>query len=289
MSKIEVNGINFHYWQTGEGPDIVMLHGLAGNLAVWHLRMVPRLRQNYRVTTYDLRGHGRTDAPPTGYTTRDMADDLVALMDALEIEKPLLVGHSFGADISLHTALVYPERADRLMLIEVNVPALVSLRKEDGWEGWRYWAETIEKYSGIKVPREKWTDIGYMVKMSAEVPIVYGPARGLPRKKDSVERLLYKTSVMEDYEVVGEMTLENLPSIPHPKLLIYDAASPYMHSYELLVDLLTNCEPILLPPSEHGHFSPLEQPDLLVERIESFYPAEHPAISRKEGALRDDG
>jgi pimeloyl-ACP methyl ester carboxylesterase len=274
MSKIEVNGNNFHYWQLGEGPDLILLHGLAGNLAVWHLKMVPELRKHFRVTTYDLRGHGRSDAPPTGYTTRDMADDLVGLMDALGIESAYLVGHSLGADIVLHTGLIYPERVRRMVLIEAGVPALVNIRKQQDWEGWRYWAELIEKFSGVKVPKEKWTDLGYMVKMTAEVPIIYGPARGLPRKKDGVERLLYQTSVMTDYEVVGELTLDNLPKIPHPKLLIYDGGSPYMHSYEVLEKLLTNCQPILLPPSENGHFGPLEQPELIVERIFGFFPAD---------------
>ncbi len=274
MSKINIDGIDFHYWQVGSGPDIVMLHGLAGNLAVWHLKMVPILRQHYRVTTYDLRGHGRSDAPPTGYTTRDMAHDLIALMDALGIEKAYLAGHSFGADIALHTALLFPERVRRLMLIEVNIPALVKLRKAEDWEGWRFWAETIERYTGMQVPREHWRDIGYMVKMSAEVPVVYGPAKGLPRKKDSVERLLNETTMMSDYEVVNEMTLENLATIPHPKLLIYDKGSPYIHSYEVLEGLLTNCEPILLPAAEHGHFSPLDQPDLLAEHIRSFFPTD---------------
>lgn len=270
MPKVLANGINLHYWRVGEGPDVVMLHGLSGNLAVWHLKMVPILRRAYRVTTYDLRGHGRSDAPPTGYTTHDMAEDLRGLMDALEIERAHLIGHSLGADIALHLALLYPERADRLVLVEAGIPALINLRKGPDWEGWRYWAELIEEYTGIKVPREKWSDLGYMVRMSAEVPIVYGPARGLPRKKDSALRLLNETTMMRDYEVVGELTLENLAKIPHPKLLIYDEDSPYIETYEVIRDLLINCTPILFPASEYRHFSPLEQADLLLEHMEVF-------------------
>jgi len=270
MSKIFANGLNFHYWRVGEGPDVVMLHGLTGNLAVWHLKMVPKLRRKYRITTYDLRGHGRSDAPPTGYTTRDMAEDLRGVMDALEIERVHLVGHSLGADISLHFALLYPDRAEKLVLIEPGIPALVNLRKDPNWEGWRYWAEMIEKYTGIKVPREKWTDISYMVKLSAEAPIIYGPARGRPRKKDVILRLLNETTMIQDYEVVGELTLENLAKIPHPKLLIYDQSSPYIGSYRVLRDVLMNCTPILFPASEHRHFSLLEQPDLVIEHMEAF-------------------
>ena len=54
MPKILANGINLHYLQVGCGPDIVMLHGLTGNLAIWHLKIVRQLQAQFRVTTYDL-------------------------------------------------------------------------------------------------------------------------------------------------------------------------------------------------------------------------------------------
>jgi len=271
MPKVLVNGINLHYWRVGEGPDIVMIHGLNGNLAVWHLKMVPELRKEYRVTTYDLRGHGRSDMPPTGYTTEDMAEDLRGIMAALGIERAHLVGHSLGADICLHCALLYPDRVEKMVLIEPAIPALVNLRKREDWEGWAYWAQMIEGFTGIQVPREKWNDIGYMIRLSVEVPIIYGPARGLPRKKEPVLRLLDTTTVVKDYEVVGDLTLENLAKIPHPKVLIYDGSSPYLGTYQVLRDLLINCTLVLFPPSKYQHFSPLEQPELVLEQIRALF------------------
>jgi len=241
MPKVAVKGINLHYWRVGEGPDIVMLHGLIGNLAVWHLKLVPELRREYCITTYDLRGHGRSDMPPTGYTTRDMAEDLLGLLDALEIERAHLVGHSVGADICLHFALLHPHRVEQIVLVEAGIPALSKLRKHDGWEAWAYWAKTLEEFTGVEVPRDRWTDIDYMVRRSVEVPIIFGFARGLPRKKEPVLRLLDTTTVVQDYEVVGELTLENLATLPHPKLLIYDSHSPYLGTYHVLRNLLLNC------------------------------------------------
>ena len=271
MSKVLVNEINFHYWRVGEGPDVVMLHGLNGNLAIWHLKMVPLLRREYRITTYDLRGHGRSDMPPTGYTTEDMAEDLRGIMDALGIERAYLVGHSLGADISLHFALLYPNRVEKMALIEPAIPALVNLRKHKSWEGWAYWAQLIEEFSGIHVPQEKWGDLDYLIRRSVEVPIIYGLAKGLPRKKEPTLRLLDTTTIVKDYEVVGDLTLENLAKIHHPKLLIYDGGSPYLGTYHVLYDLLINCTPVLLPASKHRHFSPLEQPELLLGHIRPFF------------------
>lgn len=279
MSKIFANGLNFHYWRVGEGPDVVMLHGLTGNLAVWHLKMVPMLRKEFRLTTYDLRGHGRSDMPTIGYTTADMAADLEGLLDALDMERVHLVGHSLGADISLHFSLLHPHRVGKIIAIEAALPVLVYLRKREDWEGWAYWAKMLEEFAGIKVPREKWTDVDYMLRQSLEVPIVYGPARGLPRKKEPVLRLLDTTTLVKDYEVVGDLTLENLATIPHPKLLIYDSGSSYLGTYHILRDLLTDCTPILLPPSEHRHFSPLEEPELLVEHIKAFLQSDRVAAT----------
>src|SRR3954453_19429736 len=104
------SGLRLHYQRIGEGPDLGMVHGLTGNLAVWHLQIVPELSERYRVLTYDLRGHGHSDAPRRGYTPDQMADDLLGLLDELAIERPVVVGHRYGADIALYHALRHPNR-----------------------------------------------------------------------------------------------------------------------------------------------------------------------------------
>jgi pimeloyl-ACP methyl ester carboxylesterase len=247
-----------------------MLHGLSGNLAVWHLRMVPLLQEHFRVTTYDLRGHGNSSMPPSGYTTRNMAVDLCALLDELGIAQADIVGHSFGADIALHFALIHPDRVRKLALIEPGIPALMQDRKHVDWEGWKYWAEILESLTGVPVPIERRNDVAYMVRRSFEVPVVYGPLKGLPRRKDRVLKLLDTTTMTTDYEVVDELTLPNIATIPHSKLLMYDGASAWLSSFHVLKDLLQNCESVVLPGSELRHFAPLEAPEILVDRLLQF-------------------
>ena len=87
MRKVLANGIQLHYQQHGQGPDVVLVHGVTSDLSYWLLTVVPRLAERHRVTVYDLRGHGYSDVPPAGYTSRDMAEDLRGLMDALGIER----------------------------------------------------------------------------------------------------------------------------------------------------------------------------------------------------------
>jgi pimeloyl-ACP methyl ester carboxylesterase len=267
MPKVLIkSGFHLHYQRVGEGPDLVLIHGLTGNLAIWFLKIVPLLRRHFRVLTYDLRGHGYSDMPPTGYTTDDMANDLKELLEALDIRRPVLVGHSYGADAALSLALQHPEMVDRVVAIEAGLSCLISLRKREDWEGWRYWADALERF-GIPVPPERRADPDYMLRLSLQVPKLYGPATGRPRKAEPLLRLLDTTTMLKDYETVGALTLDSIERIQTPVLLIYGEGSAFLGSYEYLRTRLPNCTPVKLPPSEWGHFGPVEQPEILVEHI----------------------
>ena len=274
MSVLEVNGIKFHYWTTGEGPDMILIHGLGGNLAIWHLKLVPLLRKNFRVTTYDLRGHGKTGMPLTGYTTADMVCDLKGLLDGIGIEQAHLIGHSLGADIALHFALRHPERVQKLVLMEAALPVMIQARLREDWIGWKYWCEMIEKFTGEPVPAEQRSNYDYLLRQILKVPILFGPARGHTRKQDKFLQLLETTTLVQDYEVADDLTMENIAIIPHPKLLLYDPHSPYLDTYRALREIVMNSVDILLPPSELRHFFPLEQPEILEEYISIFLDTE---------------
>ncbi|MES1258871.1 MAG: alpha/beta hydrolase, partial [Acidobacteriota bacterium] len=261
------NGIQIHYLESGRGPDVVMLHGFLGNLAVWHLRMVPELRREHRIVTYDLRGHGYSDVTPRGYTAAAMAEDLLGLLDRLGIDRPILIGHSFGADVCLYFAFKYPDRVRRLAALEPGLAAFVNLRKDPNWEGWTYWVGKLEE-AGFTVPEDKRADLGYLFAASLETPKFYGPARGLPRNREALLNLLRNTSLVADYEEVGELTPEALQRITTDTLLVYGEKSHFLSTYEILRRQLPRCTPLLLPGGEH--FGPLEQPDLLISHLTRF-------------------
>lgn len=268
MSHATVNGVNLHYWRVGQGPDVVMLHGLIGNLAVWHLRIVPLLQREFRLTTYDLRGHGRSEITPDGYTTLDMASDLLGLIDMLEIERIFLVGHSFGADVALHFTLLYPERVERLVLLEPGLAALVHQRNHDDWEGWRYWVSKLEEV-GVEVPPDKRSDFHYLLNLSLATPKFYGPARSFPRKRESLQRLINETTLVKDYEAVNGMTLERIATVQTPTLMVYGDRSHFIGTFHTLSEVLPNCQTLLLPGGEH--FGPLEQPEQLADQMRAFF------------------
>jgi pimeloyl-ACP methyl ester carboxylesterase len=267
MPKINVNGVNLHYITVGSGPDVVMLHGFLGNLALWHLYTVPLLRPEFRVTTYDLRGHGYSEVTPTGYTAANMAVDLRCLLDALGIQRAHLVGHSYGADVCMYFAMLHPERVLKVTAMEPGLAALVHQRKKQDWIGWSAWVEKLEE-AGLHVPEDKRADAEYLLQLSLETPKFYGPTRGLPRNRAPLLKLLKTTTLLQDYEDVGELTLEAVKRIRTRTLLIYGRQSHFLSSYNYIHQALPNCESVLLPGGEH--FGPLEQPELLTQHLLQF-------------------
>jgi pimeloyl-ACP methyl ester carboxylesterase len=267
MPKLVLDsGLSLHYQQVGDGPDVVMVHGITGNLAVWHLQIVPALWDRFRVLTYDLRGHGYSGTPPSGYSPDDMADDLLGLLDGLELERPALVGHSYGADITLYFAARHPDRVSQVVAIEPALPALEDLRAHDGWAGWRYWVAALER-AGHQVPPERRTDLRYLIHATIDLPKQWGPLQGLPRNPKPLLRLLEQTTLPEDYRHVGSLTLDRIAGIETPVVLMCAEHSAFRDTFEYLSEQLPDVKPIFLPQTEWGHFGPLEQPDVVAAHI----------------------
>jgi len=267
MPKVTLpSGLRVHYQRVGQGPDLVMVHGITGNLAAWHLQIVPDLQERFRILTYDLRGHGMSDAPPTGYTPDDMAEDLLELLDALEVERPVVVGHSYGADIGLYLAARRPDRIREVIAIEAALPALEQTRRGEKWVGWSFWSQVLEN-AGHVVPPDKRSDMRYMVRATVDLPKQWGPLRGLPRNPKPMLRLLDETTLPEDYRKVGSLTLERIGEISAPIFLIYQDASAFIDTYDYLCAHLQDVDSVLLPSTDWGHFGPLEQPREVVQAI----------------------
>lgn len=274
MPKIRANGLDLHYWQSGQGPDVVLVHGLGGNLAGWHLTMVPELQREYRVTTYDLRGHGRSEAPTHGYSTRTMADDLCGLLDALAIRQPRLVGHSWGADIVLDFALNYPDRAGDLVLIEAALLApLAAVYRSPEWAGWKYVTDTLEQLRGAPIPPEKRYDFEYLVRLLIEIPILYGPAAGRLRDEDLLVRVVEVLRPMLAGDGAATLSVNTLSDIPQRALVVYESNSVFMDAFAALRRHLPRIQAEVLPGGKLKHFTGLEHPELILQHMKAFWAA----------------
>src|SRR5580692_5145882 len=124
MRRIRVGVLNVAVTDVGDGPPVVLLHGLGCGRRMW-FHQIRALRSRFRVIAYDQRGHGLTDAPAiaTEYSAAHLARDLVGVLDALKIERAAIVGFSLGGGPALALAASKPERVSRLVLADVGAGA----------------------------------------------------------------------------------------------------------------------------------------------------------------------
>ena len=124
MPHIDTNGIVTFYEDAGRGEPIVLVHGHAADLRLWDLQVPALVAAGYRVICYDVRGHGRSTAPPSGYTWQNYTFDLRGLLDGLTIAVPRahVVGLSMGGGIALQFALDFPDRVLSLVLVDSTLP-----------------------------------------------------------------------------------------------------------------------------------------------------------------------
>ena len=113
MSAVEV-----HHVVTGpaDAPVVVLSNSMGADLRMWD-GVVDALAEHFRVVRYDTRGHGRSPSVPGPYSIDDLADDVIALLDGLGVERAHIVGLSLGGMTAMRLAARNPERVDRLVLL----------------------------------------------------------------------------------------------------------------------------------------------------------------------------
>jgi pimeloyl-ACP methyl ester carboxylesterase len=120
---VSVGDVRIHYLRWGHGPrPIVILHPNSHCGGVWTPLAERLAGDEFTVVAVDLRGHGRSDKPPTGYQWPRMREDIVTLITALDLRDLLLVGHSRGGGVALLTAAALPERVRGVLVYEPTMP-----------------------------------------------------------------------------------------------------------------------------------------------------------------------
>lgn len=115
VRRVDVDDAKIHVEITGSGPVLFLIAGLGGRGVFWNAQ-VAEFAKYFRVITHDHRGCGNSSPSKVIYGAEHMAEDLIALMDAMEIDHGHMVGHSTGGAICQHIALDHPQRIDRLVL-----------------------------------------------------------------------------------------------------------------------------------------------------------------------------
>jgi pimeloyl-ACP methyl ester carboxylesterase len=119
--EVEAAGIRFHVAEAGVGDPVVLLHGWPQHWYCWR-KIIPLLAGERRLICPDLRGFGWSAAPPGAYDKQTLADDVVAILDALELEGVDLLAHDWGAWIGFMLALEHPERIGHYLALNMYPP-----------------------------------------------------------------------------------------------------------------------------------------------------------------------
>ncbi len=127
-SIVVVNGLRMYVVSAGQGPPVLLLHGFPDTHVVWRKQIRALAEAGFRVIAPDLRGYGKTEAPQGvhNYTLELLRGDVLALLDALGIDKVRLVGHDWGAAIGWQLCAVAPERIERFVALSVGHPSAVA-------------------------------------------------------------------------------------------------------------------------------------------------------------------
>ena len=267
MAEFEHDGWRLYYEDSGDGPPVLLIHGLLFDASQFAPQM-QSLADRYRLITPDVRNHGRSEFRATEYTLWDLMEDQTALLDHLGIDGAIWGGVSTGGFLSLRAALKYPERVAGLILIDTQAGP----ESED--------MAPIYETAAATVVESGWNeDI-----LGLATGILFGASTADELKAEWVEKWMTwpQHSARELIAVVTgrDDITDRLSEIDAPAIVIHgeeDVAIP-MERAEQLADGLTNVVEFFRVP-KGGHTSTLEQPDLVTAAVERFLEKVAPVTS----------
>jgi len=274
--RVRAGNVELHYAEAGRGEDVVIcLHGWPQNWFEWR-HLMPSLADRHRVLALDLRGFGSSDAPRRGYEKEQMANDVLAAMDTLGIERAKLVGHDWGAWIGFLLCLREPRRFERFLALATVPPwprprgfaphawrflyQLAILTPGLGYALHRGGDFVRRAIVGATADREIWDE--------ATLAAFADPLAEPERARAAVQ--LYRTFNLREVRPVARgRYADRRLTVPtrlvnglddpviRPSMLAGQAA----HADELEIELVEGC----------GHFVADERPDLVAERARALF------------------
>lgn len=220
---LTANDLRFHYrdWG-GRGWPVLLVHGLSSTSHIWDL-VAPLLSESARVIALDLRGHGLSDKPDADYGYETVGSDVVEVITRLEMDRPVLVGHSWGAGVSLWVAAQDPSTLGGLVMVDGGTTGLQDMT----------WEQTLERLSP--------PHINGMPADAFRTRLVESAPQGLITP--AVE-----AAIMANFEIDEEnRILRRLPRELHLRILRANWETPLESLYEQV-----DCPVLLLPCRRDG-------------------------------------
>ncbi|MGK5440402.1 alpha/beta fold hydrolase [Micromonospora sp. URMC 105] len=243
MADVVARGVRFHVQRLAPAgrvgastPVVVCLHGLVmDNLSSFYYTLAgPLAAAGADVVLYDLRGHGRSARPPSGYTLDESVADLVALLDALGLRQPVyLVGNSYGGAVALRAAAVRPDRVAGLVAIEAHAIG----------DGAGEWIERMSNTLTVTALGLAYDDMPGQLRLLGN--------RKLARSARLADALLNGTTLIDDIAATPPMAGADLSRIARPVLAIYGALSDLAEAGRQLAREVPHCTLCVVPGQAH--------------------------------------
>jgi pimeloyl-ACP methyl ester carboxylesterase len=159
LREIEGDGVTLAVQDEGEGPPVLLIHGFPDSHRLWRHQVPALVAAGKRVIVPDLRGFGESERPPdvAAYAIRHSLADMLAVLDALGIERVQVVGHDWGAAVAWGLAAFAPERVERLAVLSVGHPrALAEPTMEQREKSWYMLLFQFEDVAEAMLQRDDW-------------------------------------------------------------------------------------------------------------------------------------
>jgi pimeloyl-ACP methyl ester carboxylesterase len=285
----QVNGARVNYIQLDEPgddtrEDLIMVHGLATNMAFWYLPYAPEFAKRFRVTLFDQRGLGRSEMTHGGYTPHNLALDLLGLMDHLGIERAHVVAHSFGGVVALNLATIAPQRLRSLVLADTHISAVRGKAGGRDWGNRSHVQAELDKH-GLKLNcfdpyfgYRLLTEVAHLQLRDQPVPQglldLVGPMMSKQGKRTAAQWVKLMDETEAEYQLMGDdgLTLEALRRMLFPILALYGDHSQARLTGAELLDVWPHAE--FRRVRDAGHFFPSSRPDDVIADCKRFWGGE---------------
>ncbi|NVM43676.1 MAG: alpha/beta hydrolase [Candidatus Lokiarchaeota archaeon] len=272
-SFTEVNGIKICYEIFGDGYPVLLVHGFGDTKEGWRAQ-TPELSKNFKVIRFDNRGAGNSGRTKDKYELDDFVEDIKGLLDHLNIDKIHIIGWSLGGMLVQNFVLKYPERANKVVLINTNA----GTPDESGPEAYKNMRLEKEKLKKEDPVKAFWSTArtGYYIKFRKQMEAE--PSKkwyGLWSVDELIEESTKNIATEHEIELQGNVlkvhnTKDRLKNISNPVLLVtatHDRITP-KSSMEEMHELLPNSTIHVVDKA--GHNSPLEKVPEVNQQIMDF-------------------
>jgi pimeloyl-ACP methyl ester carboxylesterase len=258
LSEVTIDGLRIAYEMQGAGPPLVLLHGALSDSRAWR-RQLDAFADAFTVVAWDAPGCGRSSDPPAGFSLADYADCLAGLLGALALERPHILGLSFGGGLALQFYQRYPDVTRSLVLASAYAGWAGSLPPDVVAERLQRGREQSSLPPEVVVP--KWIPTLFLDTVPAAVIAEYAV----------IMADFHPAGMRVMLEAFAEADLRDvLPTIEVPTLLLYgaeDQRSP-QDVAQALHAKIPAAELVTLPGV--GHVSNLEAPEAFNREVRNF-------------------